>query len=101
TGSTGADMGRIIVVHCREPLISLQPGLGEMTPAHCFSPFDDYQQALAHDAEVPDSCWKLALDLVGPDLLDMVASAIPEHGAHHDGWGGSGPSAGDSDMSNR
>jgi hypothetical protein len=73
-------MSRIIVVHCRDAVLSqVSPA-----PAHCFGPFDDLADALAFDAITDDGCHKWALDLVGPDEADIEASMPPRHAVHHD-----------------
>lgn len=83
-------MGRIIVVHMRDAILNAEEG-GDAHPAHCFGPFADYPTALAFDLLAPDDCYKIALDLVGPDPGDIEDE--PVHGPHHDGWHGSGPAS--------
>lgn len=84
-------MGRIIVVHSRDAIINLTPKGIEDSAAHCFGPFDSYAEAVAWDMLARDDCYKMALDLVGPDPDDVEIE--PAHGVHHEAWHGSGPSA--------
>ena len=78
-------MSRVIVIHSRYPVINQIDAA-----AHCFGPFDSYEEALAWDQTAPDDCYKWALDLVGADDQDVEAQ--PTHNENHEGWHGSGPS---------
>jgi len=73
-------MSRIIVVHCRDAVLSQD----SPAPAHCFGPFDSLADAMAFDALAEDGCFKWALDLVGPEAADIEASMPPRHSVHHD-----------------
>lgn len=43
---------------------------------HAFGPFDDYDDLVTFDAEMPsDSCYRFAIPLVGPERQDVALAA--------------------------
>lgn len=67
---------RIIVVHSRDPI--LDHNNPDLLLAHCFGPFESFEEAQEFDDVEPDACYKFALPLVGPDIADLLRARHPD-----------------------
>jgi hypothetical protein len=66
--STGGFVPRYIIVHSATPNI-----FAPSSEAHCFGPFDSFEDAELFEESTPkDTCLHVALEIVGPDLNDIV-----------------------------
>jgi hypothetical protein len=64
---------RFMLIHSKTPTIEYRD---DDVKAHCFGPFDSFEEAAAFHVEADDDCYSWALPIMGPHAIDIIEGDI-------------------------